>query len=581
MKNYWANLRFPLQKDVSDSHEDCREESLELSLPRLSTKTKGVETHSSRIKDHLDTLAREKTQFIQEAVKYLEQFNRIDLKPNLRFELTQNLLAFTASSLTEQYRKYVSKGTSFPESAERKTDLTVCINLIQNLILSYKILLAHDYTLPLKKFNQQRKRVNKTTIKIIELSLWVQRYEAIRFQKFTSQDWKELNTIFFIHASLFNINEPVDMTDNLVLYKASGVFNTNNAKRSITSLYLSIQLFGMLDITSWPSRSILIIEQYLDKQEDLLDFCLGKPEPPFEDFLLTYANGDTPPVFTEKETAFNFATINLAKLKKQIKKELNEIERKKFIGDEDKKRLAPQGKVVDLSENHGLLTLLLRNLTSVTRTSERKSLYGSRSVQVYSGLAESYRLLYEQGRQSRHSAQDAGFKEAAARHSSLLVDDLSDELDSQWLVMNESENGLLIRTVESKYMHTMEVGHVVAIRNDGEGSETLPQLGYITRLDRLRDGELDVAIVKISVLAEAVTILEPGQDINTQELLPGILVKGLHDEWQIILPRYVSYVSGTPAIIRRKEDNIPVRLGDVVDTKNGFTMFIVRSPGLK
>jgi len=581
MKKYLANFRFPLQRELSDPLEDDRQESLELGLPRMNTKPKGLETNATRIKDHLSTYAREKTQLIQEGVKFLEQYNKCELKPNIRFSLTQAILESTASCLTDLYRKYVSKGASFPESAERKTDLTACVNLMHNLILSYKILLAHDYTLPLKKFNQQRERVRVITIKIIELSLWLQRYQAIRFQRLSAQDWKEFNTVFFIYASIFDIREATEMTDNLVLYKASGVFSVNTERRSVVSLYLSVQLFGMLDITSWPSRSVLMIEQYLDKQEDLLDFNLDKPETAFEDFIVTYANADTPPLFEEKETSFNCCYINLAKLKRQIKRELDEIDRKKFIGEKDKKRLQPQGKVDDLSENQGLLTLLNKNLSSITRSSNRKSLYGSRTVQVYSGLAESYRLLYELGRQPSHREQDSGFHDAAARHSSLLVDDLSSELECQWLVMNESDTGLLIRTVETKYMHTMEVGHVVAIRNEEEGGDSFPQLGYITRLDRLRDGELDVAIVKISVFAEAVTILEPGQDQNTQELLPGILVKGLHDEWQLILPRYVSYVSGTPAIIRRKEDNIPVRLGDVVDTKNGFTMFVVRSPGLK
>jgi hypothetical protein len=177
--------------------------------------------------------------------------------------------------------------------------------------------------------------------------------------------------------------------------------------------------------------------------------------------------------------------------------------------------------------------------------------------------------------------KNSGLHEAAARHSSLLVDDPTDELECQWLIINESDSGLLMRTMETRYMHTMEVGHVVAFRRNEEGEQHDPQLGYITRLDRSSDGQVDVAIVKISVLAEAVTIMEPGQDQNTHDLLPGILIQDLDQVWQLILPRYVSYVTGTPAIIKRQSDNIPVRLGNAAETKNGFIMFEVRSPGLK
>ena len=581
MKNYLSNFRHPFKKDSSYPVEDLRQHSLDLQLNRLQAKPKGLDINPARIEQHLANYSREKTQQIQEALKYLEQINRIELKNPVRINLLNVILDNTAVALTDFYRKYLSKSSSFPEETERKTDLTSCIGLLRQLILSYKLILSSDYQLPLKKFNHEQERVQVVSAKIFELTLWLQRYLAIRYQKLPMQDWKDLNAIYFVYTSLFNSKEPMHMTSKLELLKASGVFSNRGIDRSALALYKSIQIFGLLDITSWPSKSTQTIEQYLHKYGALIEVSMSDQQTLIDDFVVTYHDLDTVPLYKPREKTTFCCYFNLAKLKKQIEEEIDQVQKKKFLGDDGKKRIQPQGQAVKLEENHALLSLLHAKLSLAHRGDERRTLYGSKSVDVYTGLAESYRLLYEISKPQTHTEMNSGLHDAAARSSSLLFDEGLTEMECRWLIINESDTGILIRTLETKYMHAMEVGHVVAIRRDEEGEGSSPQLGYITRLDRTGDGELDVAIVKMSVLAEAITILEPGQDPNTQDLLPGILIKNLDEAWQLILPRYVKYVTGTPAIIKRKMDNIPVRLGESLETKSGFIMFDVRSPGLK
>jgi len=568
-------------KEGSHNTEDLRRVSLELNISRLQPKPKGLDVNPARIEQHLGNYTREKPQQVQEALKYLEQINKIELKPVVRKNLLVVVTASTAVAMTDIYRKYLSKGTSFPEDAERKTDLTSSINFLRQLIHSYKILLSGDYHLPFKKFNQEHERVRFVSVRILELTLWLQRYLAIRFQKLSPQDWKDFNAIYFIYVSLFDPKEAVQMTAKLELFKASGIITSKSPDRNVVSIYKSVQLFGLLDITSWPSKSTQAIEQYLYKNEQLIGLDMNEQQSLIENFVVTYPDLDSAPLFKPRDSSRLACYFNLAPLKKQIEEELDVNLKKKFIGEEEKKRLQPQGQAIKLEESQSLLTLLYNNLSFLQRGSERKTLYGSKTVDVYTGLAESYRLLYEISKPQIRKEMNSGLHDAAARSSSLLFDEDLSELECRWQIINESDTGILIRTIETRYMHVMEVGHVVAIRRDEDGTTGLPQLGYITRLDRLNDGELDVAIVKMSRHAEAVTILEPGQDQNTQDLLPGILVQSIERIWQLILPRYVKYVTGTPAIIKRNMDNIPVRLGESVETKNGFIMFEVRSPGLK
>ncbi len=582
MKNYLSGFRAAFNREESNDSDDQRQSCLDINLPRLGGKPKNLDLNPGKLHVHLSSYDLEKTQQIQEALKYLNQLNKVELKPHIRNELNSTILACTGKSIAFVYRKYLTRGSSFPENNERKTVLTTTILFLQALILSYKYVVVNDYNLPLRKFNQYHGRVRDTSIRIFELTLWLQRMLAIRFQKLSEQDWHDINSLFTVLANMLDIEEPQQLSDDLALYKSSGVLSEKNYLRSISSMFVSIQIFGLLDISSWPSSSIQIIEKYLAKHENLLAITLDETTDKGSDFVVTYSSQKTPPVFNEKETSFPGCYIDISALKKQAEKDLEEVRRKNFIRESEKKRLQPHGNIENLADNEGLLDLFHKNLLNLQREDERKTLYGGGVVDIYSGIAACYRLIYNllNKGNSGESEEGESFMDAAARHSSLLVERESDVLECQWRIINESNGGILVRTVETRYMHVMEVGQLVSIKPDSAEENAVPQLGFITRLDRLSTGEVDVAIVKISTTAEAATIMEPGKNISSQEMLPGILIRDLDNHWQLILPRHVKYITGAPVVIKRNNESLPVRLGDIVLSKTGFVLFDVRSPGL-
>jgi hypothetical protein len=126
----------------------------------------------------------------------------------------------------------------------------------------------------------------------------------------------------------------------------------------------------------------------------------------------------------------------------------------------------------------------------------------------------------------------------------------------------------------------MDVGHLVAFTMEmddvlqGQG-----QLGYITRLHRSREGDVDVAIVKLSKTAETTTAHDPSTE-KVSDMVPAILMKNLEDQWKLVLPKQSKFVSGSPLVLKRGYKNFPVRLGDLHMTKTGFIMFDVRAPNL-
>ena len=575
MKKFLGNL-FSSGKGAKNSDE-IKSPSLDLNIARLSQKPRQLDTNPANLRQHLDQFIRTRSQQILEAEEYLVKINKVELKSAVRANLLNTTFETTSDSIMYFYRKYLGKGTSFPESEERKTELTAAINLLRQLITSSKIIFSSEYSSS-KSLHRDNAFLKSSAAYILQLTIWLQRFLAIRFQSLAPNEWHDLNLIYFTSVDVFNPDKPLDLIEHLELNKASSIIAAEHHHLSLNELYKSIQIFGLLDITGWPSSATQSIEWFLDKHRSVIKVHLNS-DCPGDDCAAVIGSQSSAAKLGPQSKEKPGCYFDLTELKIIIRDTIKQNEKRKFIGEDEKQRLQPKGHIEELTSNQSYLALLEKCLTSRQRQSDRKSLYGARTINIYTGLSESYRVLYEHKYPPDPRDKNSGLHDAAARSSSLLFDESHTEDECRWVVINVSENGYLIRTRETRYMHAMEVGQVVTLRGEEEQGKA-PSLGYITRLHRVNSEELDMAVVKISSNAEAVTVLEPGQDLDSQDKLPGILLQTADEHWNIILPRYVEFLTGTPAVIDKKTEKIPVRLGESVETKDGFVMFRVRSPML-
>lgn len=577
MKNFLSNL-FSSDKSEKKSADDLKSPSLDLNISRLSPKPRHLDISPANLKQHLQQYSRTRSQQILEAENYLVQINKVELKPTVRENLLAVIFETTSDNIMYTYRKYLGKGASFPESEERKTELTSTISLLRQLVTSSKILYSNEYASS-RSVLKDNQALKKAATHILQLSIWLQRFLAIRFQSLAPHEWHDLNVIYFASAEIFNPEKPLALIDHLELNKASSIIAAEHHHMSLNELYKSLQMFGLLDISGWPSSATQSIEWFLDTHRSVVKVHLNR-ECPGDDCASVTPTQSTAAKLTHEGDSKPVCFFDLAELKMIIRDTILQIEKSKFIGDDGKQRLQPKGQIEDLASNQSYLSLLEICLTPRQRQAERKSLYGAKTINIYAGLPESYRVLYEYAHPPDPRDVNSGLHDAAARSSSLIFDESHTEDECRWVVINISENGYLIRTRETRYMHAMEVGQVVCLQSEEEEGHP-PALGYITRLHRVNQDELDMAVVKISTNADAVTVQEPGQNRDSQEKMPGILLQTFDNHWNIILPRYVEFLKGSPVVISKKTEKIPVRLGESVETKNGFIMFRVRSPMLE
>lgn len=586
MKNIIKNIRFPFK--IGDTQEivDQRQSSLDLLLPKINPgKSRKIEINPGRVVEKLQVFSADRNRLMMECAQYMDGLNKIEIKTGLRKQITDAVLELCASGINTIFRKHSNKNGSFPEDTERKIGLSFAVQLLREVILSYMYTIHANYHLPIRKFMQSGEMFRHTIFLILELLWWKQRIMALRYQKLADQEWRECNELYAIYSELYDTSTRFNLYPGLEIQKISGsTGNSVVASASLDELFISIQVLGLLDVTSWPSLTIQSFDSYIQEIIDVLQLHPVSDGQLTATSVLVYRTDSTPPAFYDGQLPGKETTgwyLDIAPIKTRIKEDLDRLNQNEFLGIEEKRRLQSGRYTPGLNENHVMLELLEKNLSGMKRSQVRNTVFGAKNLGLYAGLATSYRLLHDLTSHVQDDGHAKHFRDAAAQHSSLLIENESDALESRWEVMNESEGGLLIRTIEKKHMHPLEVGLLVAMQIPGSDQQTdIPQLGFISRLRRVRDNYIEVAIMKISRYAEAVTIEGPASG-KTMERTPGILIRNLSNEWQMVMSKHSMYVPGSPAILKRSADSIPIRLGEVKLTKTGFKLYDVRAPSLK
>lgn len=211
---------------------------------------------------NLDSYKKFPVRLLEEASNTLQKLNRVLLKPKQRKELADLLASYIYSVVLLWYEKYQKTENSLPESNERRNALIASIDAIQQLSISYKLLFREYYSEEKKKYNKLAYQHGARSLELIRLE---QRLRALRYQKLPKISWQHCNQIFFSLAHHNAVDEDYELIGLIGIRKNSDKLRKGGVpKSSIRRLYLSIQLFGLLDVTTWPTRMFHIPDGYLD-----------------------------------------------------------------------------------------------------------------------------------------------------------------------------------------------------------------------------------------------------------------------------------------------------------------------------
>ena len=536
-----------------------------------------------KIIQNLEIYRKTPVRLLEEAVNVLQKVNRVRLKPKQRNEHAKLLASYIYPVVLLWHDKYQKQENSLPESNERRNALIASIEAIHHLTTSYKLLFRDFYSAEKKEYKKNSKEAYEYGARSLELIRLEQRLRALRYQKLPKISWQHCNQIFFSLAHQNAIDDDYELIGLIGIRKASDKLRKGGVPKSnVRKLYLSIQLFGLLDVTTWPTRMFHIPDRYLDllSGEGLKVVADdGKNLKP--GFILTHYKNEMPALFKRSDN-FPSPTIQIdyTNLYNNLVKDHKEIGKQQFLEEfNDSKFSKPLAEIREL-DRVPVIELMIMGLTQRERRQKRHASFDASRLRVYFGFHDVNRLLQDlvapdqaRVKESRH------FIDTLAMSSAVLADEQNSHMAASWTITNFSTGGLLINTEETDFSNPIQIDMLMAFTMPD--NKTQPILGFVRRLNRPDSKNIEVAVVRLSNYAETAGVQNQNElDSSTAKAV--ILIKNVRGEWNLIIKTSMPYSKGEPLkLIRANGSPLPVRLGDVIYTKKDFKVFELRSPGLE
>ena len=550
-------------------------------LPRAYKSPDKKDLNLEACQKRLSNLRRVPVQQLVDAKNILTNLNRLSLKPAKRLELLNLILKEIYPNIALWYEKYQGRQNSLPEGEERREALIACIDVVEQMSIVYKHVFSEVFRPEARRYQKNRQEIYEYAFRILEMLLIEQRFRALRYQKLSRSAWQDSNRVFFALALHNDLDEQKPLHGFVGIRKREkhhgpGSVLESNARR----LYLSLQLFGLLDVTSWPTHLFHVPHGYIDSLNPGIKINRDDGQPLKEGCLLTWLENDGPSRF-ERPEQVKGPTIQLdyTQYYNRLVKDYESIASMKFIDAYDPKNLSRPLFRLKEEDRVPVLQMMLTSLRKRQRNTRRHALFNDNIVRVYFGLGEVYRLLTDlQRTDSEFVMNSRKFTEKLTRVSSLM--DLGEQRNkkSPWQILNFSAGGVLISTMETDFNTPVSLGQLTAFIPTEEVSE--PSLGFICRLNRPQDQMVEVGISRLANYAE-VLLIEGVSAAAKAENIPAMLIQDGADNWQLITQPRDDLKPGLPIKLLRAGSKAPARLGDVFLSKKEFTVFDLRSPGLQ
>jgi hypothetical protein len=550
-------------------------------LPRAYKSPEKKDLNLDAYQKRLSNFRRLPVRQLEDAKNILSNLNRLSLKPDKRLELLNLVLKEIYPNIAIWYEKYQSRQNSLPEGEERREALTACIDAVEQIAIAYKHLFSAVFRPEARRYKKNRQQIYEYGFRILEMLLIEQRLRALRYQKLSRNAWQESNHVFFALALHNDLDEQRPLHGFVGIKKREkhhgpGTVLESNARR----LYLSLQLFGLLDVTSWPTHLFHVPHAYIDSLNPGIKVTGDDGQPLREGCLLTWLDNDGPPKF-ERPDKVKGPSIQLdyTQYYNRLAKDYESIASMKFIGTYDPKNLSRPLYRLKEEDRVPVLQMMLTSLRKRQRNTRRHALFNDNVVRVYFGLGEVLKLLTDLRRKdSEYVMQSRQFTDSLAQYSSLLAMGEKRNVSTQWQILNFSAGGILISTMETDFSTPVALGQLIAFVPADEVSE--PSLGFVCRLNRPQDQMVEVGINRLANYVEVLLVEGIG---NTDEkgYIPAMLIQDRADNWQLVTQPRDDLKPGLPIKLLRAGTKAPARLGDVYLTKKEFTIFDLRSPGLQ
>ncbi|MDH5601906.1 MAG: hypothetical protein OEY78_11465, partial [Gammaproteobacteria bacterium] len=301
------------------------------------------ELNRDKIIQRLELHRKLPVRLLEETNIVLQKVNRVKLSVKQRKEYAELLASYIYPVVLLWYDKYQKQENSLPESNERKNALMASIESIHQLGIAYKLLFREYYAADIKDFKKSKKFTYQYAARSLELIRLEQRLRALRYQKLPKVSWQHCNQIFFSLVHHNAVDEDYGLIGLIGIRKSSDSLRKGGVPTStLRRIYISIQLFGLLDVTTWPTRMFHLPDGYLDYLSgEGMKILADDGQQLKPGFLITHYKNETPPLFKRSDNLpLPLIRLDYTVLYNTLVKDHKEIGKQQFLGEFDDSKIS-------------------------------------------------------------------------------------------------------------------------------------------------------------------------------------------------------------------------------------------------
>ena len=505
---------------------------------------------------------------LQAANRYLEKVNPLPVSNEQRARMSNIVLNEVVVAVGSLFSRFFQQGGGIPETREQRETISLAMRAIEQLAINYKLLFRSDWA----DTNQSRatqERILMDALRIFECARFEQLLLAFRYQKLPKHIWRDINQLFFALREDWDLTAKYPLKVQWEVEDSVSRVELFTKTASLEQLYLAIQLTGLLDVNSWPVHLAYRVGQYLSAIDEHLIKVDEKIDGIPAGHCIIYHDQGGPPRFDRKSDQ-NGASVFI---------DLNPILRQ-AIQDRSTLMSASKSSAADTilqeipeRDRIPFLDLLLHRVQPQQRRDPRQRIFDARHARVYGGFDAVYRLFSDIHREDSDQAsvrKERRFWDTLAQHINIVAESEEGMNEPRWVIADEGPGGIQLHVREGEYGLPIYVGRLVAYNgSDGELADS--NVGYVVRLQRMGDDEVEVAIARIC--GDIRSAMVQDQDTMDQHALPVLLIRAEDGKLRLLCDNKHRLITGDRLAVMSSGQHISGALGEVVIAQADFTVF--------
>ena len=522
---------------------------------------------------------------LQETVSILSQVNRYNIKNEKRIDIVRAVIAFVYPTMSKHYQTYQSKALSLPESKERREIILASVNTTEQAAIAFKHYFKDIYSAKTLGYRRNREKSIESGVRILELLRIQQRFLALRHQKLPATNWQDVNRVFFSLLLHDDVDVEISLLGSIGTWTKKSSTVQQAALSTAKKLFISTQLFGLLDAPSWSTRLFHSPDTYLSYVQDAIQIHTDDNSALEPGWLITHIDHNGPPLFQREQRMVEpRIRIDYANLYNRLVLDYEELAKMKFIGQFDIDKLSKPLLDLDAVERFTLLETMLFGLRPRERKQKRHAAFGHEDLKICFSFHDTFNLYMDMATAAvKNLTITEGFKKSLAGPSMLntmSTMDAGEIGNTKWEIVNFSSGGILVLTRESASTNPIQIGQLVCFNPNADVER--PLLGYISRINRPNEQQVEVAIVRFSNHAESAIVYNDQPTGGTGKEGAGVIIfQSMEGKWCLVAKHDYDFVPGSPfKLLRDDNRTLPARMGNVILTKQEFVVFELSAPGM-